>query len=181
MTSSLEVSANNSMTASETQTARVRKRICNPTSSINNNSSSLVNIWVSNFYSSVNRWTSNVVAKTTKIIASVKSSRAQTCLNNSTHSYQVRVTMSSKSTSARMNHNNICTNMMTQIPTHNAGANNTVRKRSNNSPSLQSWASCSEITLRPYEVIRILDELTLPSLMNALSSTVFPNMNPLSA
>ena len=71
--------------------------------------------------------------------------------------------------------------MMTQIPTHNAGANNTVRKRSNNSPSLQSWASCSEITLRPYEVIRILDELTLPSLMNALSSTVFPNMNPLSA
>jgi len=157
MTSFWEVLANNSTTASETQTARVRKRTYSPTSSTNNNSSSLVNIWVSNFYSSVNRWTSNVEAKTTKIRASVKSSRVPTCHHSSTH-----LITSSKSTSAQMNHNNIPTNLMTQIPPHTAGDNNTLRKRSNNSPSLQSWASCSKITLKPYEVImhlRILDEL----------------------
>lgn len=159
MTSSWEALANNSMTASETQTARVRKRIYNPISSTNNNSSSLVNIWVSNFYSSVNRWTSSApVAKITRIRASDRSSRVPTCHHSSTHSYQAREMMSSKSTSAPMNHDNICTNMMTQILPHTAGVSNTLRKRSNNSPSLQSWASCSKITLRPYEVIRILDD-----------------------
>lgn len=162
MTSFSEALANNSMIASETHTARVRKRIYNPISSTNNNSSSLVNIWVSNFYSSVNRWTSNaLVARTTKIRASVRSSRVPTCHHSSTHSYQVREMTSSKSTSALVNHNNICTNMMTQILAHTAGDNIiTVRKRSSNSPSLQSWASCSKITLRPYEVIRILNDDT---------------------
>lgn len=158
MTSFSEAWANNSMIASETQTARARKKIYNPTSSTNNNNSSLVNIWVSNFYSSVNRWTNNAVARTTKIRASVRSSSTvPTCHHSSTLSYQIRKMMSS--TSARMNHNNICTNMMTQIQVHTAGDNNTARKIGNNSPSLQSWASCSKITLRPYEIIRIFDDI----------------------
>lgn len=162
MTSSWEALANNSMTASET--ARVRKRIYSPICSTNNNSSSLVNIWVSNFCSSVNKWTSNVEAKTTKTRASVKSSRVPTCLHSSTHSYRVMKMTSSKNTSAPVNHNTTCKHMMTQILPHTAGGNSTLRKRSNNSPSLQSWASCSKITLRPYEVIRILNELTLTRL-----------------
>lgn len=159
MTSSWEALANNLRTASGTPTARVTRKICRPTFSTNNNSSNLVNIWVSNFYSSVNRWTSNALeAKTTKIRASVKSNRVPACHHSTTHSFLVRERISSKSTLARVNHSNI---MMTQTLTHTAGDNNTLRKRSSNSPSLQSWASCSKITLKPYEALRILSEPTI--------------------